>query len=83
MQLLDLQPLVTCLDVADLVLLHKLVNGAINCSVLLAKINLRILGLRPTRLTDQFVHTFSRAKFFKFGPLVRVQIEWKTPWVPT
>lgn len=56
MQLFDLI-LVTCLDVADLVLLHKLVNGAINCSVLLAKINIRILGL--TRLTDQFVHTFS------------------------
>lgn len=79
MQLFDHQPLVTCLDVADLVLLHKLVNGAINSSVLLAKINFRILGL--TRLIYQFVHTFSRTKCLKFGPLVRVQIEWKTLWV--
>lgn len=68
LRLLNLQPLDTRLDVADLVFLHKLVNGAIYCSDLLAKINLMIPG--PTRSTDLFVLTFSRANYLKFGPLV-------------
>lgn len=42
MRLLLLQHLETRLDVTDLVFLHNLVNGAIDRSALLAKIDLRI-----------------------------------------
>lgn len=71
MRLLHLQPLETRLDVTDLVFLHNLVNGAIDCSALLAKINLRIP--EPTRSTDLFVQTFSITNYQKVGPMARVQ----------
>lgn len=53
------------IDIADLSL-FKLVN---ECSALLAKIILRILG--PTRSTDLFLHTFFN--YLKFGPMVRIK----------
>lgn len=51
------------------IFLHKLVNRAIDCSVLLAKINLRIPGL--TRSTVLSVHTFSN--YLKFRHMARIQ----------
>lgn len=65
----DIQPLFTRLDVEDFVFLQNLVNGAVVCSVLLAKINLRVQG--PTRSTDLFVHTLSSTNYLKFGPLAK------------
>lgn len=58
MRLLNLQPLDTRLDVADLVFLHKLVNGAIDCSVPLAMINLKLKLLLLLLLLSQLLILF-------------------------
>lgn len=71
MRPLHLQPLETRLDVTDLVFLHNLVNGAIDYSALLAKIDFRIP--EPTRSTDLSVQTFSITNYQKFGPMAGVQ----------
>lgn len=71
MKLLHLQHLETRLDGTDLVLLHNLVTGAVHCSALLTRINLRIP--EPTRSTDLFMQTFSITNYQKFGPMARVQ----------
>lgn len=55
----------------NFVFLQNLVNGAVVCSVLLAKINLKVQG--PTRSTDLFVHTLSSTNYLKFGPMARIE----------
>lgn len=80
MQLFDLI-LVTCLDVADLVLLHKLVNGAVPSTARFfwPRSTLGSWGLLDWQTS---LCTLSREQnFLSLGILVRVQIEWKTPWL--
>lgn len=75
MRPLDLQPFNTRLVVADWVSLHERVSGDIDCSALLAKVNLRIPG--PTRSTDLLVHTSNQL------PTVWTWLEykdWALPW---
>lgn len=67
---LNLCPLATRRDLADLFFLFKLINGMLDCPDLLSMVNFRIP--RSTRSTELFAHQHHRTNYLKFGTMARL-----------